>query len=619
MAELALLLLASGSGGQSSSSFRQNMVGGDGINDPSDIQGIPVVQPLLSNRSNSTVLKNFLRECHVGPAVITAIPDGMGLGMFISMSREDINELSMDIGIQMMLRTTQTLVKGELTTQSTIRPLEQATSVEERRGNSLPAPIRQPVEGAQEQAAATRDNVDPYLVSQSVDTPAGRNVIFALYGQHEGGVATEMSRLPSTTKGSFAPRGLFAITIPDLGVNLVSNTADQRALRVLFWHSFLMIGHHYHFLAFGLDQWGVDTAHFMTTMYRGLSLEDYNRTPSQSACTHMFQYQKTRAFQNPRVLLRLMTGKFQAGENGVQIESFETSKGAARGDCDGPDLLGRNKGIIECLDSLQAFIRTFINEGFSDVFAPVQSLLFSSEFLHRSNSKVLLKYLNTSYGVVFNALCTTTSIKSIAHDQPVSIKGIGPFGQALRDVSEAIRVVLSSKASLKTMEDDFTGRQAEDDLRLKVINDFDSMGDLTEPSPVKKRPVEDKPEAQVDRPKRKKQKSKEKKVTDKSPSPAASGVRIKIEPLAGSGKGSVQSPVVKRDGPCIYHVAFKLDLKDPNNAPYKCSHGVAGCRFRHLALNKIPRDKADKAAKTLTDLTLKALLLTAIANSTEFI
>lgn len=50
----------------------------------------------------------------MGPAVISAIPDVFGLGMFISLSREDINELSQDIGVQMLLRTAQTLVKGEL-------------------------------------------------------------------------------------------------------------------------------------------------------------------------------------------------------------------------------------------------------------------------------------------------------------------------------------------------------------------------------------------------------------------------------------------------------------------------------------------------------------------------
>jgi hypothetical protein len=159
---------------------------------------------------------------------------------------------------------------------------------------------------------------------------------------------------------------------------------------------------------------------------------------------------------------------------------------------------------------LEAFIRTFINEDFSNVFAPVQDLFKVSEFLHRSNSKVLLKYLNMCYGVVFNALCTATSVRTIAHAQPVSIKGIGAFAQALRDVSEAMVLVLSSRTSLKSMEEDFTGRQAEEELRLKVINKFDNMGDLTKASPMKKRPAEDKSEEQIDRKKKKKLKLKEK-------------------------------------------------------------------------------------------------------------
>lgn len=62
-------------------------------------------------------LKTFLRDCHVGPTVILAIPDAFGLGMFISLSREDVNELSQDIGVQILLRTAQTLVKGELAAQ----------------------------------------------------------------------------------------------------------------------------------------------------------------------------------------------------------------------------------------------------------------------------------------------------------------------------------------------------------------------------------------------------------------------------------------------------------------------------------------------------------------------
>ena len=69
----------------------------------------------------------------------------------------------------------------------------------------------------------------------------------------------------------------------------------------------------------------------------------------------------------------------------------------------------------------------------------------------------------------------------------------------------------------------------------------------------------------------------------------------------------------KHDCSCIYHIATRLGLKDPNNTPYKCPHGVAECRYRHVALNKIQRDKAEKAVKNCSDLTFRALLLTGIA------
>jgi hypothetical protein len=179
----ALMLLATGGGRSSSSSSHQNVFGGVGDDAQRAEQNIPGVQP-LSNRSDSAVFKNFLRECHEGAAVIAAIPEGLGLGMFISLSRDDINGLSEDVGIQMLLRTTQTLVKGELATQPTTQSVEPIALVREPRVN---AAARHPVDENQEPATAVRDNVDPYLVSQSVNTPAGRTIIYTLYGQHEGG------------------------------------------------------------------------------------------------------------------------------------------------------------------------------------------------------------------------------------------------------------------------------------------------------------------------------------------------------------------------------------------------------------------------------------------------
>ncbi len=438
-------------------------------------------------------------------------------------------------------------------------------------------------------------------------------------------MATTLARLPSTVKGSFAPKGLFSINIPDLGVNLVSNVPDQKNLKILYWHSYLMVGDYRNFIDQGEDQWGVNTAYFMEIMFQGLSLEVYNRTPSQLNCSYMFGYQETEVFQNPRALLRMLTGKFRPGENGIQIESFEKRKGAARSTCEDADLLGRNQGLIECLESLGAFIRTFINKDFPDAFEPIRRLLKVSEFLHRTNSKILLKYFNLCYGAVFNGLCKATSVKTVAHDQPVSIKGIELFGQALLDVSVFMVGVLSSKVSLKAMEEDFSGRQAEDELRLKVINKFQGMGDLTLVSPSKKRladgnsdePSKSKRIKERERKQRRKDDLTVSSVKSKS-SPLGTGAVIKTEPTPGLKRG-VDSPAVKRDGPCMYHIAVKLKLKDPNQVAYKCPHGMVMCKYRHLALNVTRRDKAEIAAKNCGDLTLKALLLTSIASSTEFL
>jgi hypothetical protein len=336
----------------------------------------------------------------------------------------------------------------------------------------------------------------------------------------------------------------------------------------------------------------------------------YNRIPSQAYCSYMFKYQETTAFQSPRTLLRILTGKFHPGENGIHIESFEIIIGSARRDCDGPDLLGRNKGIIDCFESLVAFIRTFINGDLPNLFAPVQEILLASEFLHRANTKILLVM----------PWCITTSVKTVAHDQFISIKGIGLFGQELVEVSHAIVVVLSSRTKLKAMEDDFSSRQAEDELCLKVINKFDGMGDLTEASPVKKRGAEDRSEEDKNikklREKEKKKNRQKEKRGIKEVKVSTSGVKIKAEPGV---KSVVGSPIVKRENPCMYHLANKLNLKDSSNTLHKCPRGVTDCLCRHLALNKIQRDKPVRAATSCPDLILKALLLIGVAGSTDFL
>jgi hypothetical protein len=97
---------------QSPSSTQQGSGGVGIVDDQGGDPNRPGTKALLNNRSDSRALKNFLRECHVGTPVIDAIPESLGVGMFVSLLREDINDLSPDVGIQMLLRTSQALVRS---------------------------------------------------------------------------------------------------------------------------------------------------------------------------------------------------------------------------------------------------------------------------------------------------------------------------------------------------------------------------------------------------------------------------------------------------------------------------------------------------------------------------
>jgi hypothetical protein len=223
----------------------QDPPGGDGVGVPErGIQEEREVVPPFSDTSSWEELKSFLTKCHVMPNVISAIPQGFGVGMFICLDRGDLDSLSDDGGIRMMVRTAQTLVRREVEKPSIITEapvVSAAAAAAEVVAAAAAANALERANRIQEPAAVVRDNVDPYLLSESL-TPAGIIDICNLYGVQEGGVPTIEVRLPSTKKGSHAPKGLHAITIPDLGVNLITNDGDNKTLKVKLWHTQLMIG-----------------------------------------------------------------------------------------------------------------------------------------------------------------------------------------------------------------------------------------------------------------------------------------------------------------------------------------------------------------------------------------
>lgn len=121
-------------------------------------------------------------------------------------------------------------------------------------------------------------------------------------------------------------------------------------------------------------------------------------------------------------------------------------------------------------------------------------------------------------------------VETIGHLDGVSLIGIENLNVAMLAISEALVIKLGSRASIKDMVDDFAGRLAEEEGRMRIIDNFSSMGSLTDNSPVKKRPAGDTMPDPMSNKKTRAQKERERKIRNKNKQDSPMVVNIKKEP-----------------------------------------------------------------------------------------
>jgi len=181
--------------GASSSSSSNRRELGDVLHDSesnenrtSNEEEITIGQEPLVARSSFERLVSWLKEFHVSPSVIRTIPKGVGAGVFANFERTDLDELSGDRGIGMMLRAAQKLVKEQLEKPAVVSiGLTIPTSTLNSTGMRENVAAQESTDGLLAAAAVSKDNVDPYLVSDDYNIPSGMLVVHALYGKQEGG------------------------------------------------------------------------------------------------------------------------------------------------------------------------------------------------------------------------------------------------------------------------------------------------------------------------------------------------------------------------------------------------------------------------------------------------
>ena len=580
------------------------------------IDNLPTV---LTDESTNKHMAMFLRRHHFQPSVISAIPEDFGPFIFARLEKEDLAEFSQDTGVRMLLRVAQKAVREAL--EKPVVPPLNPVNVQ---NPVLPVvPASEPVTSS----VTSKDNMDPYLISDDFNNPTGMSEVYALYGKQEGGVGSKYARLPSLKSGSAPAKGLYAMILYDLGAVLVTSCKENMTARASFWHSALLFLHNENWSSLGPDQWGLDVSFLMSLVYKGMSLEEANRSPTQKNCVHMYGFQDAPIMSKPKLFYRLMMGSFEAGPEGIQLQSFEPKIGMSRALEEDADIFGRNRGIIQTLSCMVAFIRTFIHRNFADVFFPIQEALRTSDSLQRTKSAVLWKFFNTHFSVVFIALPKAAFVATIASTEPVSLRGIGAINAALLGISNALVPILQSKAKMKAMEDEVLGKLTEEKARIKLIDELGKTGDLSLISPLKKRGRDEEDLDSVNKKEAKRVKDragdKERKARAKArkvevanaASPSGTSPKVKQEPTV---PGSSPSPA-KRDFPCMYHLCTKLSLKDPNGVVYKCPRGVTQCSYKHSPLNAVFRAKAEHTASKCTDAHMKAMLTSAITAYTGFL
>ena len=575
------------------------------------------VESPATKRSGPDKLKKLLIEkYHLEEDLVDRIPK-MGVGIFLALTSDNINDL-METALDRIL-----VIAAQKQILSDVNNIENENNMNNRlppiNNNIQVPPINLDLNGVIPpeiiaNGIDTQDNVDPYCFPDHHASDQGKIVTVNLYGTVEGGKETALLRLPSCKKGAVAPKGQTSLNLHNLGIVLLSTNKENLEARIVMWSVNMKVLERYNWQHLGTSAWDMQTQDLMRHIIEGMALPLSSRTVAQANCVYMFPYLNVEVFSDPVVLRNFLSGNFHVGVDGVQLQNWELTPGGARANSNSVDTTRRNKGLVEMFDTFLAWLKTFVSNRFEDPFRSVINVIQESEFLQRVNSSVIAAVLNEAYSPIFCALKTsnTTSIPGIV--LPVSLKGAVAVSSALYQVSLQLVPVLSSPSMMRTREEDIIAKTGETKYQLDVIKRLKNVEDIATVTSAKK--IEGSEGKEEERKKRVKKSKVEKRALKTVPLIAVKtepgSVKKELKPLNNGGA------VVKREAPCVYHLANRLMLKNAAKEVYKCPYGIKDCRFKHLALTSTTRMQAETATFHAGDQTMKAQLEKAIPLCKDF-
>lgn len=260
---------------------------------------------------------------------------------------------------------------------------------------------------------------DPYTVGFNEE---GKKNMLVYSGEVGGMVPTEGKRMPTGIKKNDASKGYGTIYLLQIGIELHTTRKEGVVEQAQQWMVLLRTMDSYKWGQLGQDNWDVNVVRLhpnaLVAMVEELSNEKAFREKFQESAP-LIKNIKALDFTTCLEIMEVVS-KGNWGMGGVQLQTFEGKKGAARASVTTGDPDSRCMGLVTTIRNFMWYIGAFFHLCFLGLLDALATGIQEREHLYRFPGQLLVHTINMSIGAVFKATAVkdNISIEGVVHPSP---------------------------------------------------------------------------------------------------------------------------------------------------------------------------------------------------------
>jgi hypothetical protein len=546
----------------------------------------PVNEPPILREGSPEMLVHILMERYFISEEVAARFNRVGVAVFLRLSEEFITGIVTENNGSLFNAALVAAAKEDMVSRlegmadEDVLPLQQVPggAVEQAQEGNIQA-------GAAGGAAATALN-DPYIEGEDEE---GKAAIYAMFGVVGGLLATECSRMQINTRRGETTKGISVIYIPELSVELRTTEKDDLVNRARQWLVVVRVVDKPKWEPLGKRNWSMDIKAYMVSMILGLGLENKYRRPHQLSAPYLNNIKACGWATNHRIMEQLLAGNWNEG--GVQISTFESTKGAARASSTTSDDAGRNGGLKQALENLMWYMAGYFHEGFLRSLDGIVTSIETSEYLYLLQGRLLNFLIDKIVGGVFRAIPIANSIE--LGGVIYMLGGPRLVAAALVAASNQVAVLFGDRAAMRQEQIVLDEEAANNKANARLVSQ------ILQESPAKS-------EGLMSASKRKKMEEEERVKSAKklagalAEEPVGYGSGISY-PVKQEKDGKAGDKAIKPKIICNRHIGSQLGVLDAAGRVVRCPKTAKNCIFAHANVDTVTFAEAMRGILAMSD------------------